>query len=750
VEKATRYGPVIVVDDGSTDGSGEVAQQRGATVVTHSWRRGKGAALRTGFDAAIARGAAAIVTLDGDGQHDPDEIPLLLEGARRKSRAVVIGQRLRPSGVIPPGRMNAIRVAGFFINWLTRADVQDTQSGFRLYPARLIQEVRPRRGGFVLETELFLAAQRAGYEIQTVSVTTIHHPDRRSRFRALRDGTAIGGFLARRVLAGWGVEAWGAIRQLAEQFSAPVAHRRHRQLALETLPYRGALAQFSLAAGAFGLRWITTALRDLWSDPGVRQLRLVTRAILFSPLLGLLALLFPVTRRLSIDLLTPFVRRFYSTDRLTQLQRAARSDRDATDFDVLIVGGGPGGSTAATCLAQAGLRVACFERERFPRFHIGESLLPANLPLFDRIGVHDAMKKAGCLVKYGACFTDEQEGNSYTFYFAKDKPWPNFGYQVVRSEFDTILLRHAALQGAEVFEETAVEGVELSREKVTIAVRFPTGERRSVTGAFLVDASGRDAFLASALGRRERIPNLGKVALYAHFAGATRFPGLEEGHIRIYVFDGGWFWWIPFAGDVTSVGCVLHSRTVRGRDGSIEALFESMIPRCHHVADGLRDARRVSPVYRSANFSYLTAPAIGDRHVSVGDAVSFVDPIFSAGVFIAMQSAELASHAIVKAFRDGVFEARRFRGYLRQYRRGVAPFLTMMKKYYQPAFLEVFLNPRHRFGMLDAVTSVLAGGAFLSRPLGLRVRLWMVFAVAWINRWARSWRGRPIESRLEW
>ena len=104
----------------------------------------------------------------------------------------------------------------------------------------------------------------------------------------------------------------------------------------------------------------------------------------------------------------------------------------------------------------------------------------------------------------------------------------------------------------------------------------------------------------------------------------------------------------------------------------------------------------------------------------------------------------------MQAFRDGVFKARRFRGYVRQYRRGVAPFLTMMKKYYQPAFLEVFLNPRHRFGMLDAVTSVLAGGAFLSRPLGLRVRLWMVFAVAWINRWARSWRGRPIESRLEW
>lgn len=421
-----------------------------------------------------------------------------------------------------------------------------------------------------------------------------------------------------------------------------------------------------------------------------------------------------------------------------------------TDFDVLIVGGGPGGSTAATCLAQAGLRVACFERERYPRFHVGESLLPSNLPIFDRLGVHEAIKKAGFLVKYGATFVDEQEGHAHTFYFAKDKPWPCFGYQVVRSEFDAILLRHAAAEGVMVFEETSVETASIRREGVTITVHSSTGERRQVTGAFLVDASGRDAFLAGALGRRERIPNLGKVALYAHFAGAHRFPGIEEGNIRIYVFEDGWFWWIPFAGDVTSVGCVLHARAVRGREGSIGALFDAMIARCRHVAEGLERARRVSPVYRSANFSYRVWPVVGDRSLSVGDAVAFVDPIFSAGVFIAMQSGELAARAISEAFRDGTFSARRFRRYARQYERGVAPFFTFIKKYYQPAFLDIFLRPNRRLGMVDAVTTVLAGGAFLSRPLGLRARLALVFTVARVNAWIRRWQGRPVQSRLEW
>ncbi len=419
------------------------------------------------------------------------------------------------------------------------------------------------------------------------------------------------------------------------------------------------------------------------------------------------------------------------------------------DFDVLIVGGGPGGSTVATCLARAGLRVACFERERFPRFHVGESLLPANLPLFDRLGVHEAIKKAGFLEKHGAGFVDELEGNGRIFYFPKDR-YPNHAYQVPRAEFDAILLRHAAKEGARVFEETLVETAAVSPGGVTLTVRSADGERRQVTGAFLVDASGRDGFLGGVLGGRERMPNLGKVALFAHFAGARRATGIEEGNIRVYVFEEGWFWWIPFSGDVTSVGCVLHARTVRGREGSIEDLFDAMIARCRGVAEGLERARRVTPVHRVANFSYRIHPVVGDRFLSVGDAIAFLDPIFSAGVFIAMQSGELASQAILNAFRHGRFSARRFRRYVRQYWRGVAPFFTFIRKYYQPPFLDIFLRPNPPAGLVDAVVTVLAGGAFLSRPLGLRVRLALLFAVSRINAWVRWWQGRPVQSRLEW
>ena len=323
VAKARRHGPVIAVDDGSTDGSDAQARSAGAEVLRHGWRRGKGAALRTGVEAAIGRGATLILTLDGDGQHNSDEIPRLLEDAGRNPHAIVIGGRLHPSGVIPPGRMNALRVAGFFINWLTGTLIRDTQSGFRLYPAELFGDVTLRRGGFVLESEILLAARRAGYDIREVAVTAIHETARRSRFHPVRDGCAIGLFLARHALARLGTEAWWLLRELARPFSPAVARRRHADLALETLPYRASAAQWSLAVGGFALRRAATALRVWWSDPRGRQLRVIGAGILVFPMLLLLTLLHPLAARLSVDPLTPFVRRFYSQARLARSENGA-------------------------------------------------------------------------------------------------------------------------------------------------------------------------------------------------------------------------------------------------------------------------------------------------------------------------------------------------------------------------------------------------------------------------------------------
>ncbi len=418
-------------------------------------------------------------------------------------------------------------------------------------------------------------------------------------------------------------------------------------------------------------------------------------------------------------------------------------------YDVVVVGGGPGGSTTAGFLARAGLRVALFEREVFPRLRVGESLLPAMLPLLDRLGAGEAVAAAGFQVKYGACFHDQESGLESTFYFAEGKPWPPHSYEVPRAEFDTILLNHARKQGAQVYQPATVESVAFDDAGVTVTARY--GEAPlTARAAFLVDASGRDSFLASRVGTRQRIPNLGKVALFAHYRGAARAPGREEGNIRIYIFEDGWFWFIPFAGDVTSVGCVLHARTVRGREASVEALYAEMIQRCRRVAERLVGAERITPVHPVANFSYVNRPVVGDRFLCVGDTMGFIDPIFSGGVFISMQSAELAARAIERAFRENRFEAARFAAYERAVRRGMRPFFRMIHKYYEPAFMELFLQPSDRFGALDAVLSVLAGGFFQRMPWRTRLSLSLLFLGARINTWTRRRHGRPVASRLEW
>jgi flavin-dependent dehydrogenase len=264
-----------------------------------------------------------------------------------------------------------------------------------------------------------------------------------------------------------------------------------------------------------------------------------------------------------------------------------------------------------------------------------------------------------------------------------------------------------------------------------------------------VDATGRDAFLASRQGRRHPMPGLGKVAIFAYFQGARRWPGREEGNVRIYIFPEGWFWYIPLARDETSVGCVLHARTVKGREGTPEELFRAMVAGCERVRENLEGARQVTPMYTSANFSYEVEPVIGDRFLCVGDAVAFVDPIFSAGVFLAMASGEMAAEEILEAFRANRFAASRFAGYARRLRRGMRPFTRFITQFYDRQFLEIFMNPRDTFGLVDTVTFVLAGGAFRRIPLKKRLSLGLFFAIVRINRRIRRRQGRA-ESRLEY
>jgi flavin-dependent dehydrogenase len=417
--------------------------------------------------------------------------------------------------------------------------------------------------------------------------------------------------------------------------------------------------------------------------------------------------------------------------------------------DVAIIGGGPGGSSTAAFLAERGLSVALFERETFPRFHVGESLMPATMLLLEELGVRHEIDAHGFQVKYGASFIDEENGSAQTFYFLPGQAWPNYSYQVPRAEFDTILLEHARKRGATVHQPASVEAVAFDADGVTVTATTE-GEPLRVRAAMLVDASGRDGFMASRYGERRRIPNLGKVALFAHYRGARRMSALAEGNIRIYVFKEGWCWWIPLANDLTSVGAVCHARTAREFHGSTEELFESMLARSSGVSENLVGAVRVIPVQSTANFAYHNAPVVADRFVAVGDAIAFVDPIFSGGVYIALRTGQLAAAAIVEAFDAGDFRRRRFAAYQRRVERGLDPLFKFIHKYYEPSFFHLFMHPRDSLGIYAAVLNVLSGGNWIRMPWRVRAALRLLFAIARVTRWARRRQGLPVESRLEW
>jgi len=405
----------------------------------------------------------------------------------------------------------------------------------------------------------------------------------------------------------------------------------------------------------------------------------------------------------------------------------------AADCDVFVVGGGPAGSTIAALLAERGHRVILADKDRHPRFHIGESLLPHNLPLFDRLGVRDKIE-ASAMHKYGIEFVSPYHGKSvkYDFGRAYDKRFP-YSFQVKRSSFDHMLLQNAAAKGATVIEECRVGAVAFpDKESAVVTARGPDGEPLQWRARFVVDASGRDTLLAGQMDMKERNPRNNSAAIFGHFAGARRLPGKDEGNITIVWFDNGWFWFIPLSDGTTSVGAVCPAEFFKSRGTDLPAFFRQIIASSPEIASRLRDAELVGDVTATGNYSYSSKRTSGDRFLMVGDACAFIDPVFSTGVYLAMVSAFAAADAVDGCVKTPKRSARLLRRYDARTQRALGSFTWFIYRIREPAMRNLFMSPRNMFRVEEAVLSILAGAIFDGWPV--RARLYLFRMIYYVTK----------------
>lgn len=423
------------------------------------------------------------------------------------------------------------------------------------------------------------------------------------------------------------------------------------------------------------------------------------------------------------------------------------------DCDVLVVGGGPAGSTASALLAEKGYKVILLEKDRHPRFHIGESLLPLNLPLLEKLGVLEEVERVGML-KYGAEFVSPQHNKAITFDFANawDKSKP-YAFQVRRSEFDHILIRNAAAKGATVVEGCKVTGVEFPEAGGAVAAaRDEDGAIRTVRARFLVDASGRDTLLASRFGIKKRNRKHNSAAMFGHFTGAHRLPGKAEGNISVFWFDHGWFWFIPLADGTTSVGAVCWPYYIKSRKTDQMTFFKETIALCPALAERLKDAELTGQVTGTGNFSYQADRMTGPDYLMLGDAFAFIDPVFSTGVYLAMNSAFRGAEAVDTCLRQPERAELALRSFESEIRRGIGTFSWYIYRVTTPAMRNLFMGPRNVFRVEEALLSLLAGDVFRPSPIRSRLRIFKAIyymnAALDLNANVRAWFRRRRNVRV--
>ena len=413
-------------------------------------------------------------------------------------------------------------------------------------------------------------------------------------------------------------------------------------------------------------------------------------------------------------------------------------------YDVAIIGGGPAGSTAAALLARAGRRVLVLERDKFPRFHIGESLLPFSMQAFTRLGLHEKFAKAGFMDKFGGEMYGACGGDGVKFYFEDGfRSQTDRSYQVTRADFDKLLLDHAAELGAEVREETGVDNIEFSEEAATLKIsrrdELPLVPGRAearpseISARYVIDASGRNSILSAKFKLKKNYEHLQKVSVFAHYDGMTRAEGRDGTLTRMVRAIDRWFWVIPLSATRTSVGVVLDGEVYKKSKLSPEDFLERAIQEQPLLMEQMRRAERVTPVRTAADFSYRSTRLYGDRWMLAGDAAGFIDPVFSSGVFLAVLAGEQAADALHEVLDRPGKRKKLFARYERNINKAMDVYLRFVDAWYSKEFIEVFLHPQDVFQIPPAVNAVLGGN--IGDSFAIKWRMWVFYALVRLQKY---------------
>ncbi len=389
--------------------------------------------------------------------------------------------------------------------------------------------------------------------------------------------------------------------------------------------------------------------------------------------------------------------------------------------DVVIIGGGPAGSTVSALIAQHGYKVQLFERERFPRFHIGESLIPETYWALKRLGMLEKMKQSHFVKKYSVQFVNATGKLSAPFYFWDNKPHEcSQTWQVVRSEFDLMMLNNAREHGVEAHEGVRVRDVLFEGQRaVGVKIQMEDGTQRDVRARVVVDASGQSGLLQNKFKLRVWDPILNKGAIWTYWQGAYRDNGREEGATMVLQTANrqGWFWYIPLHEDRVSVGVVApFDYLFKGRKSHEQTYIEE-VERCPAVKERVASGKRITGYFATKDYSYRATQAAGEGWVTIGDAFGFLDPLYSSGVLLALKSGEMATDAIVEGFQKDDLSAAQLGKWGALFNQGVDRMRRLVCEYYDGFSFGKFV---HAYPHLrGTVTDLLIGDLFTNRVDGV-------------------------------